>query len=441
MVSSSSFDRIDPPFRDRPEHPPSPTHFNGIRRADGRVATRNYIGVFVAGNCAATAARRVANWFTPARLQAFPNVDGVVPFVHEIGCGMEMTGEPMDLLRRTLSGTIRHPNIGAAVVLALGCERNNIYGFMEQEQLVTGPLLQTLVLQELGGTQAAIDAGIAAVRRMLPVVDQVRREPCPLSRLVIGLQASNPLAVGAMPGRLDAPKTSVSSATGSTGAAATASRADSADTALGAAVDLLVARGGTAILSATSAVATVADAFLARSATPAVRDALARRLAWWRDYTLGRNTRFSGIPPGFDVPAVIAQSGSTPLVEVVEYAKPVTAHGLVFMDAPSYEAVSVSGQIASGAHLVCLTTRQGSSFGSFPAPTLKIATDTALFRRMEEDLDVNAGALADGTLDVAGMAARLLDAIVRHASGEPTKAEELGVGDNEFVPWPIGALA
>ncbi|MGI4861632.1 MAG: UxaA family hydrolase [Janthinobacterium lividum] len=435
MSSSSTPNLLDPASQQRRDHPPSPTHFNGIRRSDGRVATRNYIGIFVAGNCAATAARSVANWFTPARLQAFPNVDGVVPFVHEIGCGMEMTGEPMDLLRRTLSGTIRHPNIGAAVVLALGCERNNIYGFLEQEQLVTGPLLQTLVMQELGGTQAAIDAGIAAVQRMLPIVDQVRREPCPLSHLVIGLQASNPVAVEAARG--------VSGVSGAqtTSASDSAGSANFADSALGAAVDLLIAQGGTAILSATSAVATAADAFLARSATPAVRDALTRRLAWWRDYTLGRNTRFSRVPRGFDVPAVIAQSGSTPLVEVVEYAKPVIAHGLVFMDAPSYEAVSVSGQIASGAHLVCLTTRQGSSFGSFPAPTVKIATDTALFQRMEEDLDVNAGALADGTLDVASMAARLLDAIVRHASGEPTKAEELGVGDNEFVPWPIGALA
>ncbi len=166
--------------------------FRGFRRADGRVGTRNYIAVLVAGNCAATAARQVAQWFDEVRLADYPHVDGVVPMTHEFGCGMEMTGEPMDLLRRTLSGCIRHPNVAASVVIALGCERNNLYGFLEQEGLVPGDTLKTVVLQEVGGTRAAIDAGIAAVQQMLPVANAARRESVSIDHLAIGLQSVLP---------------------------------------------------------------------------------------------------------------------------------------------------------------------------------------------------------------------------------------------------------
>ena len=160
-------------IREAAVNAPATATFQGIVRPDGRVATRNIIGIFVVGNCGATTARRIAAWFTEARLAAWPGIDGVVAFTHEIGCGMEMTGEPMDLLRRTIAGTIRNPNIGGALVIALGCERNNIDGFLEQEQLVPGPLLRRLVMQELGGTQPTIDAGVNLVQEMLPLVAAV----------------------------------------------------------------------------------------------------------------------------------------------------------------------------------------------------------------------------------------------------------------------------
>ncbi|MGO4155523.1 UxaA family hydrolase [Cupriavidus sp. YAF13] len=398
--------------------------FQGFVRADGRVATRNYIGVFVVGNCGATAARRVADWFTVPRLAAYPNVDGVVPFVHEIGCGMEMTGEPMDLLRRTLSGTIRHPNIAGALVIALGCERNNIYGFLEQEQLAVGPALKTLVMQEIGGTANTIEAGIAIVQQMLPAANAHVRQPVSAEHLVVGLQSAGPDGFCAV----------------------------SANPALGAAVDLLVAQGGTAILSETVDLVSLGQRFTSRAATPEVAGQLAQRIAWWRQYHAGRDTQLnrrvradggaSGLSNALEKAASgVRRAGSSPVTAVYEYARPVTARGLVFMDAPSYEAVSATGQIAGGANLICLTTGTGSGFGALPAPTIKLASNTRTFTRMEDDLDIDCGPVADGEATVAQMGQRIFAQMLRHASGEKTCSEALGVGENEFVPWPIGVLA
>jgi altronate hydrolase len=396
--------------------------FLGIVREDGRVATRNYIGVFVVGNCGATAARRVADWFTEERLASWPTVDGVVPFVHEIGCGMEMTGEPMDLLRRTIAGTIRNPNIAAALVIALGCERNNIYGFLEQEKLVVGPRLKTLVMQEIGGTQNTIDAGIALIQDMLPLVADVCRQPVSASHLIVGLQSD----------------------------ADDSAAAESAVPALGATVDILVGHGGTAILSGTSSIIPVAEQLRSTAVTEQVGEQLEKRVAWWKQYNAGRDTRLtrmSGLTGGDAAArnerarASARHAGSTPLMAVYEYAKAVSTHGLVFMDAPNYEAVSSTGQIASGATMICVATGAGTGFGALPAPTLKLAATTKLFQLMEDDLDIDCGPVGEGNASVQQMGQLIFERLLRHASGEKTKAEELGVGENEFIPWPIGVLA
>ncbi len=389
--------------------------FQGYVRPGGRVGTRNHIGVFVVGNCGATAARKVADHFTGKRLAAFANVDGVVPFVHEIGCGMEMTGEPMNLLRRTIAGTLRNPNIAGAVVIALGCERNNIRGFFEQEKLVAGPLLHMLVMQEIGGTAATIAAGIAAVESMLPAANAQTRSSVPVEHLVVGLQSAAPDALSAV----------------------------SADPALGAAMDLLVRHGGTAILSETSELAQVEGAVLARAASAEVGAQLAQRIHWWRGYSAGRDTRLargdrSGGP---GTCSGIQRAGSTALQAVYEYAHPVTARGLVFMDTPAYAAVSATGQIAGGANLLCLSTGSGTGFGAAAVPTVKLVSNSTTFARMEDDLDIDCGPVADGAVGVPEMGRRIFERLLDYASGVPTKAEELGVGDNEFVPWPIGVLA
>jgi altronate hydrolase len=357
----------------------------------------------------------VADHFSAKRLAEFPNVDGVLPFVHEIGCGMEATGEPMNLLRRTIAGTLRNPNIVGAVVIALGCERNNIRAFFEQEQLIPGPMLQMLVMQEIGGTANAIQAGIAAVTAMLSTANACIRETVSAAHLVVGLQS----------------------------AAVDGDTARSANPALGAAVDLLVQHGGTAILSETSDLAVTGPGVAARAVNAEVGGQLLQRIQWWKGYTAGRDTQMAQMAnETAPVDAIgLLRAGSTPLQAVYEYAHPITQRGLVFMDAPAYAAVSATGQVASGATMVCLTTGSGSSFGAAPVPTLKLASNTATFERMDDDLDIDCGGVLDGELSVAQMGALVFARMLAHASGEPTKSEELGMGQDEFVPWPIGVLA
>ncbi|EJM03040.1 altronate dehydratase [Pseudomonas sp. GM102] len=398
--------------------------FQGYVRADGRVATRNYLGVFIVGNCAATAARKVADWFTEARLAAWPNVDGVIPFIHEIGCGMEMTGEPMDLLRRTMSGSIRNPNIAGALVLALGCERNNIYGFLDQEKLSAAADFQTLVLQEVGGTANAIEQGIAAIEKMLPAANTFSRQTVSAEHLSIGIQS----------------------------AALDGFCAVSANPSLGAAMDRVVQNGGTVILSDTGDLAALGEDLRSRAADADVAEQLRLTLQEWRTYQQGRDTRLNrqiftdkeakGLSTIREKALTgLSRGGSTPIQGVFGYAHKVTRKGLVFMDAPSYEAVSATGQVAGGANMICLTTGGGSGFGAALAPTLKMASTTKVFRHLKDDLDLDCGPVLDGQFSVQQMGQRIFDSLLRHASGEKTCSEALGVGENEFVPWPKGVLA
>ena len=398
--------------------------FQGIRRPDGRVGTRNYIGVFITVNCSATVARRIAGYFDEERLADYPNVDGVVPFVHEQGCGMEMTGEPMDLLRRTLAGYIRHPNVAGALVCSLGCERNNLVRFFEEQSLATGKMLKTVTMQQAGGTAAAIEEGKALVREMLAEANAVRRETCPAEHITVGLQCG-----------------------GSDGFSGL-----SANPALGKAVDILVRHGGTAILSETPELYGVEHTLTARARTPEIGRRFVERFDWWLEYNRGRDTQINGrVSPGNNAGGLAniiekalggaKKGGSTGINEVYRYAEPVTEHGLVIMDTPGYDPVSATGQIAGGANLICFTTGRGSCFGSFPAPTVKLASNTPMYERMTGDMDVNCGAVIDGTASLEQMGEAIFAKLLEVASGEKSRSEALGVGEDEFVPWPIGVLA
>ena len=398
--------------------------FKGIVRDDGRVATRNYVGVVSTVNCSATVVRRIAEAFTPERLAAYPNVDGVAAFSHPLGCGMEMTGEPMALLRRTLGGYARHANLAAVLVVGLGCERNELGGFCAAERLVAGPRVRTFVMQEAGGTRKTIEAGIAAVQELLPEANRVTRRPVPASHVVVGLQCGGSDAFSSI----------------------------TANPALGAAVDLLVRHGGTAILSETPEIYGVEHTLTRRAASRAVGERLVERIRWWKEvYAVGRDVQINGrVSPGnaagglaniFEKSLGSSMKGGTgPLMEVYRYAEPVTAKGLVFMDTPGYDPVSATGQIAGGANLVAFTTGRGSAFGTKPAPTLKLATNTPMFRRLEEDMDLNCGEVLDGALSIEEMGARIFEQMLRTASGEKTRSELLGMGDHEFVPWQIGIV-
>ena len=413
---------------------PGSDRFSGYVRADGRVGTRNVIAVICTVNCAATTVRKVAAAFTPQRLAAWPNVDGVVALVHELGCGMEQTGEPMDLLRRTIAGYVRNANVAGAVLIGLGCERNGVDGLIGREQLQTGPLLHRLVMQEGGGTMKTVEAGIAAVESMLPLANATARQPAAAASIVLALQSSGEDGQSAL----------------------------TANPALGHAVDRLIAAGGTALLTATSSVAGIAHALIDRAASRAIGEQLDQRIAWWDRYTAGTDTRFrhnadlaatlaaSDAAPGAaaDLAAIrerqignLSRAGSQPLSAVIEYGHPAPTRGLVFMDGPAYEAVSATGQIASGATLVCLSTGSGSGYGSTVAPVLKLASSTELFEAQDGDLDIDCGPVARQELTVQQMGDQIYAQMLAVASGQRTSAEEIGLGDDAFVPWPIGKTA
>jgi altronate hydrolase len=398
--------------------------FMGIVRPDGRVGTRNYIGIFSSVNCSATAINKIAEWFTPERLADYPNVDGVVAFAHTSGCGMSSPSYHFDVLRRTIAGYVRHPNLAGALIVGLGCERNQVADLVQSQALHEGGLMRTMVMQEVGGTRQTIEAGIAMVKEMLPAANAIERQSVPASHIMIGLECG-----------------------GSDGFSGI-----TANPALGAAMDILVRHGGTAILSETPEIHGVENMLTRRAVSPQVGQKLLDRLAWWKEYTAGQNAQFNGVVGHGNQQGGLAnifekslgsamKAGTTPLQAVYEYAEPIDRAGFVFMDSPGYDPVAVTGQIASGANLICFTTGRGSMFGSKPAPTIKLASNTAMYTRLQEDMDINCGLVLDGEASIEQMGQMIFDDILRAASGERTKSELLGLGDNEFVPWHLGVVS
>jgi len=400
--------------------------FDGIVRADGRVATRNYIGVLTSVNCSATVARAIADHFRrdlhPEALAPYPNVDGVVALTHGGGCATASDGEPLQVLRRTLGGYARHANFAAILVVGLGCETNQIAGLMEQEGLAAGTTLHTFNIQDTGGTRKTVAHGIELVQWMLDEANRITRQPVPARHITVGLQCG-----------------------GSDGYSGI-----SANPALGAAVDLLVRHGGTAILSETPEIYGGEHLLTRRAVSQAVADKLLARLTWWERYCERNDAEMDNNPSAGNKAGglttilekslgAIAKSGTTNLVDVVEYAETVKAHGLVFMDTPGYDPVSATGQVAGGANLICFTTGRGSAYGCAPAPSLKLATNTALWVKQEDDIDVNCGTVVDGTESIAEVGERIFAEMLATASGRKTKSELHGYGQNEFVPWQLGA--
>lgn len=399
--------------------------FEGYVRADGRVATRNFIGILSTVNCSATVVHKIAGWFTPERLADYPNIDGVVAFSHSIGCGMEMTGEPMALLRRTIAGYARNANLAGALIVGLGCERNQIGELVEAERVPIGGMLRSFVMQDTGGTRETIEAGIAAVREMLPEANRATRQTVPASHLTVGLQCG-----------------------GSDGFSSI-----TANPALGTAVDILVRHGGTAILSETPEIYGVEHTLTRRAASRAVGEKLVERVRWWKEeYSVGRDVQINGrVSPGNQMGGLAnifekslgssMKGGTGPLMDVYRYAEPVTSKGLVFMDTPGFDPVSATGQIAGGANLIAFTTGRGSMFGAKPVPSIKLATNTPMYRRLSGDMDLNCGEILDGEATMQQMGERIFELMLRIASGERSKSELLGLGDHEFVPWQIGIMS
>jgi altronate hydrolase len=400
-----------------------PATFDGIERADGRVATRNYIGILSTVNCSATVARGIADHYRGEALAAFPNVDGVVALTHGSGCGMDTHGEGMQLLRRTLGGYARHVNFAGVLVVGLGCEANQISALFGAEHLEEGPLLRTFSIQDTGGTAKTIAHGVAMIDEMLPHANAVNRKPVPASHIIVGLQCG-----------------------GSDGYSGI-----TANPALGAAVDLLVRHGGTAILSETPEIYGAEHLLTRRAISRDVGEKLVSRIKWWEDYTSRERGEMNNNPsPGNKAGGLttilekslgaVAKGGTSNLVAVYEYSEPVAERGFVYMDTPGYDPVSATGQVAGGANMIVFTTGRGSAYGCAPAPSLKLSTNTALWVRQEEDIDLNCGEILDGTSTVAETGERLFQLMLATASGAKTKSEKHGYGQSEFVPWYVGAV-
>ncbi len=412
-VDAKRVEAVDPAHR---------ATFQGFRRASGKVGTRNYIGVLTSVNCSATAARFIASAFTPDVLAQYPNVDGVVAFVHGTGCGMADNGEGYENLQRVLWGYARNPNLAGVLLVGLGCEVNQIDFLLEAYNIERGPLFQTMNIQTTGGLRKTIDAGVDIVRSMLPIANQAQRETCPASELVLALQCG-----------------------GSDGWSGI-----TANPALGYAADQLVRHGGTAVLAETPEIYGAEHLLTRRAATPEVGRKLVERIRWWEDYTARNFGSMDNNPsPGNKRGGLttilekslgaVAKAGTSPLNGVYLYGEPVDAKGFVFMDSPGYDPCSVTGQIASGSTIVCFTTGRGSAFGAKPSPSIKIATNDAVFERMAEDMDIDAGRIASSGASIDDVGEEIFQRILAVASGQQTLSEAQGLGDLEFVPWQIGA--
>ncbi len=398
-------------------------NFQGIVRADGRVATRNYIGILATVNCSASVVRFIADAFTKKDLADFPFVDGIAALGHGTGCGMSSDVEGFDLLQRTMAGYARHPNFGGILLVGLGCEVNFIDCFMENMNLTEGPLLRAIDIQSSGGTKKTVRRGITAVREMLPIANQVERTSVPASQIVLGLECGGSDAYSGI----------------------------SANPALGAAADILVRHGGTAVLSETPEIYGAEHLLTRRAVNREVGQKLVERIKWWEKHTANLGGEINNNPtPGNKAGGLTtilekslgaaAKGGTTNLVEVYKYAEPVSTAGLVFMDTPGYDVTSVNGMVAGGANMICFTTGRGTVCGFKPVPTIKLASHTAMYQHMEDDMDINCGLIIDGKTTIQKMGREIFQFILEVASGKRTQSELLGFGDNEFVPWHIGAV-
>jgi altronate hydrolase len=405
------------------EYEAEPASFQGIVRADGRVATRNYIGIVSTVNCSASVSRFIADSFRGDALDGYPNVDGVVPICHGMGCACSTSGTGFDILLNTLAGYIRHPNFAGILVIGLGCEVMQIDTLFQQRDLIENDFLHTMTIQESGGTRKSVEKGIHRIREMLPKANDMERCPVPAGHLTLALQCGGSDAYSGV----------------------------TANPALGAAVDILVRHGGTAVLGETPEIYGAEHLLTRRSVSRDIAEKLIDRIKWWENYAAAHNGELNNNPaPGNKEGGLTtilekslgasAKGGTTNLVDVYRYGQAVTAQGLVFMDTPGYDPVSLTGMVAGGANLICFTTGRGSVYGCKPVPSVKLATNSEMYHRMQDDMDINCGETMDGAATVVEMGERIFKKLLDTASGTRTKSEQNGIGDNEFVPWAIGAV-
>jgi altronate hydrolase/galactarate dehydratase len=402
----------------------SHAEFLGYRRDDGKVGTRNYIGILTSVNCSGSVAKFVAEEAEKSGLlKRYKNVDGIVPIVHGSGCGMANSGEGYDLLFRTLSGYARNPNFAAILLIGLGCEVMQIADLVGKNRLQNEESFRYMTIQSEGGTSKTIERGISTLTELLEYADQSKRQPSSVSKLTVGLQCG-----------------------GSDGYSGI-----TANPALGVASDILVQNGGISILSETPEIYGAEHLLTRRALTEEIGKKLLDRISWWEDYTARNGGEMNNNPsPGNKRGGLttilekslgaVAKGGVSPLAGVFEYGEKIDTHGFVYMDSPGYDPCSVTGQIASGANIIVFTTGRGSVSGFKPSPCIKLSTNTSMYRRMSGDIDLDCGDIIENGVTLEEKGKQIFEQIVSVASGQKTKSEELGFGGSEFVPWQIGAV-
>ena len=396
--------------------------FNGIRRDNGQVATRNYIGIISTVNCSATVTKMISEKIKQSNiLKDFPNIDGIVPITHSTGCGMNTESEGMQIFQRTIDGFKNHPNFSHVFVLGLGCECAQVNIF--KDNVKQHDRIHFLTIQDEGGTKKIVDKVLSEIKNLLKVSNNIKREPLSVNNITLALQCG-----------------------GSDGYSGI-----SANPALGVAADMLVKQGGSSILSETPEIYGAEHLLINRANKQETADKLIAKIKWWKHYTSINNSSMDNNPaPGNKKGGLttilekslgaVAKGGNSVLEDVLSYAEPLKNKGFNFMDSPGYDPVSVTGQVASGANVICFTTGRGSCFGCKPVPSLKLSTNTTMYEKMSEDMDINCGTIIEGKEEIEDVGKKIFELVVNTASGNRSKSEQNGYGDEEFNPWQVGVV-
>jgi len=399
-------------------------HFDGYLREDGRVGTRNYVAIISGVNCSASVSQFVKERFRDVTRE-YPSVDGVLAITHKSGCGTQLFGEDHLALQRVLAGYAKHPNVAAYILVGLGCEVNQAAVLVERQRMAAPghperkPFIVTI--QEAGGIRKTVERAAAEVATLLPRANEARRTKQPVSELILA--------------------TNCGGSDGNSGI--------TANPALGWAVDELVRYGGTGVLAETPEIYGAEHLLIRRAINPGVAKKLIDRYKWWEWYCRGIEAMDNNPAPGNKAGGIttvfekslggVTKGGTTPMMDVFLYGEPITTRGFVFMDTPGHDPVSITGLVAGGCNVICFTTGRGSVFGCKPVPSIKLATNSLVYRHMEEDMDINCGVILEGTpLEAVGR--QIFEEVIAVASGKRTKSELSGVGEEEFAPWIIGPV-
>ena len=395
-------------------------YFKGFKRNNGSSGTMNYIGLISTVNCSATVVKKISDKINNyLKDNNFDNIDGAVCLKHSSGCGMNTSGYAMNVFNRTIEGFKIHPNFGKVFVIGLGCECAQISLYNNDQEKRN---IEYLNIQDEGGTNEIITKVTSKIINQLNEINSISRTNIPISELTVALQCGGSDSYSGI----------------------------TANPALGFASDMIIDHGGTTLLSETPEIYGAEHLLFEKSSNEKNIEKLNKQIEWWKKYVASNDSTLDNNPsPGNKKGGLttilekslsaVSKAGNRNMVDVLDYAEQVKTKGFNFMNSPGYDPVSVTGQVASGANVICFTTGRGSCFGFKPTPSIKIATNTNMYNKLSEDMDINAGTIMDNVASVNEVGKEIFDKIISVASGEKSKSEINDYGDDEFNPWIIGA--